>query len=585
MAVNGKSKKIDYSNWSQTELIKEIKKLEKRKKYGIIWDEERTKEVFEEQVQEKLPVLKDVTKNGIEDSSKPNNILIEGDNYHALSVLNYTHKRKVDVIYIDPPYNIGKEFRYNDKLVDLEDSYRHSKWLSFMSKRLRLAKKLLKHTGIIFISINDNEVAQLRILCDEIFGDKNFISCIVNVNNPKGRSDDKYIARAHEYVLVYKKKDAMVFGWSLNEKILKRYNKLDKNRKKYREIDLRKTGDNDRKEDRLNLFYFFLYNEKTGDFYATRDEKIPKNYLQIIPIKENGDLGNWRWELDNANLNKKYLIPKLMPTRKIWSVFEKDYLDPQRKIKPTSAWTDTWSNSERGSKQFIELGFDKSDFLNPKPIGLIKKICEYSLDKNGIILDFFAGSGTTGHAILDLNKEDGGNRKFILCTNNENNICTDVCYPRLKKVIKGYKNSKNEKIEGLGGNLKYFKTSFVDSELTDQNKKNLVEQSTEMLCIKEDCFELIKEGKQFKIFKNHNDKYLGIIYFYEGIKPLKKEILKLNKKINTYVFSLTDEIDVEEFIEVDQLVTLKPIPSAILNVYRRIFAYVQIKKLPRKTRK
>ena len=168
MAVNGKPRKIDYTSWSQTELIKEIKKLEKRKKYGIIWDEERTKEVFEEQVQEKLPVLKDVTKNGIEDKSKPNNVLIEGDNYHALSVLNYTHKGKIDVIYIDPPYNTGNEFTFNDYKVEKEDSYKHSKWISYMDKRLKLSKRLLSDKGVIFISIDDNEQAQLKILCDVI---------------------------------------------------------------------------------------------------------------------------------------------------------------------------------------------------------------------------------------------------------------------------------------------------------------------------------------------------------------------------------------------------------------------------------
>ena len=125
----------------------------------------------------------------------------------------------------------------------------------------------------------------------------------------------------------------------------------------------------------------------------------------------------------------------------------------------------------------------------------------------------------------------------------------------------------------------------MDSEPTDQNKKIMVEQSTEMLCLKEDCFELVKEGKQFNIFKNYKDYYLGIIYYYDGIEPFKKEVIKLNKKINTYIFSLTDTVDEEEFTQANHLVTLKPIPSAILNVYKRIFAYVQTEKLPRKARK
>ena len=206
MAVNGKPRKIDYTSWSQTELIREIKKLEKRKKYGIIWDEERTKEVFEEEVQKKLPVLKDVTKNGIEDKSKPNNILIEGDNYHALSVLNYTHKGRIDVIYIDPPYNTGKEFTYNDKLVDKDDSYKHSKWISFMHKRLQLAKKLLSKKGVIFISIDDNEQAQLKILCNEVFGEDNFIASIVWQKKYSPQNDAKYFSDMHDFILVYARK-------------------------------------------------------------------------------------------------------------------------------------------------------------------------------------------------------------------------------------------------------------------------------------------------------------------------------------------------------------------------------------------
>ena len=242
-----------------------------------------------------------------------------------------------------------------------------------------------------------------------------------------------------------------------------------------------------------------------------------------------------------------------------------------------------------GHNQDAKQEFDsfdlQSSFDTPKPIKLIKRILEIASCQNSIILDFMAGSGTTGHAVLQLNKEDGGHRKFILCTNNENNICTDVCYPRLKKVIKGYKNSKGEKIEGLGGNLKYFKTSFVDSEPTDYNKKIMVEQSTEMLCLKEDCFELVREGKSFKIFKNSSDNYLGIILYYDGIDSFKKEILKLDKKINAYVFSLNDTVDEKDFVGIDHLVNIKPIPSAILNVYKRIFAYVQTKKLSRKARK
>ena len=220
-------KNKDYSKFEKDELIKIIDKMESRKKYGLIWDEEKTKEQFEKDSENALPVLKEVKGKEIKtDSTKPTNILIEGDNYHALSVLNYTHQCKIDIIYIDPPYNTGnKDFKYNDNYVDKEDTYRHSKWLSFMSKRLRLAKSLLKKTGAIFISIDDNEQAQLKMLCDGIFGENNFISKIVIQSNPRGSQASKHLAEVHEYVLVYAKSndDLIIKGLSKSEENLSEY--------------------------------------------------------------------------------------------------------------------------------------------------------------------------------------------------------------------------------------------------------------------------------------------------------------------------------------------------------------------------
>src|SRR3990167_729741 len=169
--------KKNYSKLKKDYFLKVIEKLESRKKYGLIWDEEKTKERFEKESENALPVLKEVKGKEIKtDANKPTNILIEGDNYHALSVLNYTHQGKIDVIYIDPPYNTGnKDFKYNDNFVEKDDGYRHSKWLSFMSKRLKLAKNLLNDTGVVFISIDDNEASQLKLLCNELFGEDNLL--------------------------------------------------------------------------------------------------------------------------------------------------------------------------------------------------------------------------------------------------------------------------------------------------------------------------------------------------------------------------------------------------------------------------
>ena len=580
MAINGK---IDYKKWNKPELIKEIQKLNKRKKYGLIWDEERTKEVFEEEAQKKLPILKDVTKNGIEDKSKPNNTLIEGDNYHALSVLNYTHKEKIDVIYIDPPYNTGNNtWKYNNNFVDKDDDFRHSKWLSFMKKRLKLAKKLLTKSGTIIVAIDDYEIHTLRLLMDEIFYEKNRLSTITVVHNPRGRNDDKHFATMHEYMLIYSMNPdyADVGYFDLTDEEISTYNLKDEI-SNYLLVTYMRGGNNSDRHTRPKMFYPIYYNTQTGKL----DSVQTKRTVKLLPINNSGDEKVWKWGKETF-LKKKDTELVVRKIKDKYKIFKKRRLLNITSKKPRSVWYDPrYDASSHGIMLLRSILRKKDTFPYPKSIWTTYDILKLLSKKESIILDFFAGSGTTGQAVLQLNKEDGGSRKFILCTNNENKICTDVCYPRLKKVIKGYKNTKGKKIEGLGGNLKYFKTSFVDYEPTDQNKKTMVEQSTEMLCLKEDCFELIKKGKQFKIFKNHEDEYLGIIYYYDGIEPFKKEILKLNKKINTYVFSLTDEIDDEEFENIRSLVTLKPIPSAILNVYKRIFAYVQTKKLPRETRK
>ena len=196
----------DYSKLEKDDLLKVITKLESRKKYGLVWDEEKTKEQFEKESENALPVLKEVKGKEIKtDPAKPTNILIEGDNYHALSVLNYTHQGKIDVIYIDPPYNTGNEkWKYNDNVnspmmqewlksntpVDKDDLTRHDKWLCMMTPRLKLLKELLTNDGVIFISIDDNEVNNLRLINDEIFDDLNFVACVVAQLNPRGRTLD-----------------------------------------------------------------------------------------------------------------------------------------------------------------------------------------------------------------------------------------------------------------------------------------------------------------------------------------------------------------------------------------------------------
>jgi adenine-specific DNA-methyltransferase len=259
----------NYQNWSKTDLIKEIERLKKRKKYGLVW-EPKTEDVVE-LCKDKLPVVKEVkNKEIITDKDKPVNLLIEGDNYHSLSVLNYTHERKVDVIYIDPPYNTGnQDFIFNDKYVDPEDGYRHSKWLSFMEKRLRLAKSLLRDSGVIFISIDDNEVAQLKLICDDIFGIQNMVANFVWKRRSGANDPKNLVSTDHEYILCYRKTDkAKLLGI---EKDFNNYKNPDNDsRGPWTAGDLT-CGKN--KNERPNLYYS-ITDPKTNKSYKANSNRV-----------------------------------------------------------------------------------------------------------------------------------------------------------------------------------------------------------------------------------------------------------------------------------------------------------------------
>ncbi len=570
MAKDNKKPEVEKLNAEVERLKKELKK---RKKYGLVW-EEKPEEVVE-MCKEKLPVLKEVKNKEIK--SKPThpvrneisngvNLLIEGDNYHVLSVLNYTHAKKVDVIYIDPPYNTGKkDFIFNDHYVDREDSYRHSKWLSFMEKRLKLAKNLLKDTGVIFISIDDNEVAQLKLLMDnpDLFGENNFIAQFI-WNKKTGRQNDaKFVSTNHEYVLCYLK--------NINKGKINLLPRTEELNQSYKNSDSDPRGPwasvklDAKSGSESNLYEITFPNgvkwkPSPGRYPAYTKENLLKLYK-----------GNRIWFGENGKN-----VPRL---KKFLSEVQQG-LVPNTLLLPYEV-----GNTQKAKEDYKKV-LPNVNFDNPKPLGLIKYLSMMGGNKDAIILDFMAGSGTTGHSVLELNKEDGGNRQFILCTNNENNICTGVCYPRIKKVIEGYKNLKGEKVEGLNGNLKYFKTDFVDyDEPTDRNKIKLTAEATEMLCVKEGTFELVRDGKDFKIFKNSSH-YTGIIWDQAAIPAFKKAIKEIKGKFSVYVFSLGDEDFSEEFADLNKKrseaksrterssgarIQLSPIPEAILRVYRRIF--------------
>jgi adenine-specific DNA-methyltransferase len=415
-------------------------------------------------------------KNESVDFDNTQNLFIEGDNLEVLKLIRKSYPGQVKMIYIDPPYNTGNDFIYPDNYTDPLDNYLeltgqkdsegnlqtsnpetsgryHSAWLSMMYPRLFLARQLLRDDGVIFVSIDDHEVHNLRLLMNEIFGEENFLGNIANINNPKGRSDDKFIATAHEYLLVYAKNRNYTCwnGFEPDEKVLVRYNKEDE-KGKYREIDLRKTGDEDLKEDRPEMFYYFYYNSDNEDLILTKEKQILDNYQEIIPIREDGKLGRWRWGFETSREKLINLKCRYMPNRKIWGIFEKDYLEERTLLKPPSAWTYTDVNSERGTEQFTSLGFEKEIFSKPKPIGLIHRALTLATSKNDLVLDFFGGSATTGQAVLELNHEDRGNRKFILVQlpqktdNPQFPTIADISKERIRRSIQKIKDSENGKL-------------------------------------------------------------------------------------------------------------------------------------------
>ena len=399
------------------------------------------------------------------------NMIIRGDNLEALKALLPRYEGRVKCIYIDPPYNTGNEgWVYNDNVNDPkikkwlgavvgkegEDLTRHDKWLCMMYPRLKLLQKLLADDGVIFVSLDFHEQPVMRLIMDEIFGVSNYVSEIACVNKPSGRSDDKYIATAHESIIVYRKSPLLVLGgFEPEEKITKRYNKRDTDGRLYREEDLRKRGTHDERTDRPNLFYPFFFNQETGKLIVgNNDEKTPDGFIRIEPMKSKDVQGTWRWGQDTAIAQKTYIHPRYMPNKQQWSLFEWEYLDERGAAKPTTLWDFKDVNSERGTEVFIKyLGFKKEDFPNPKPVGTIQRILQIATTADDIILDSFAGSGTTAHAVLNMNKADGGHRKFILVEMMD--YADSITAERVKRVIKGYGEGKNA-VEGTGGNFSFY---------------------------------------------------------------------------------------------------------------------------------
>ena len=524
------------------------------KAYGLVWEDKP--EAVEDKMQEELPVLKEVKERALisKDKDAPNHILIEGDNLEALTTLAYTHAGRIDVIYIDPPYNTGnKDFVYNDKIINPDDEYKHSKWLSFMSRRLRIAKQLLSDKGVIFISIDDNEQAQLKLLCDEVFGENNFVSNVIWQHSIQPKGYLGTFSVHHNYTLIYKKTDSFILGnMERTEEDNKAYKNPDNDPKgKWRSGDVRNALY------RPNLIF---------------DIETPSG--KIIHAPEKG----WRWSKET--IKNKIRTGEIIFNKDETNIIRKIYLDSVEGRCPETIWFGKDIGTTREANSELKEIFDgKSPFDTPKPSKLLKRIMQIGGQKDSTILDFFAGSGTTLHATMQLNAEDGGHRQCILVTNNENGICENVTYERNKRVIQGYTTPKGEQVAGLTGNtLRYYKTDFVGRTRSVQNMRRLVNLSTDMLCIKEDLYAeqptFCGERTYKNIFRyfDNGRKQMLVIYREETIDHLAELIygMDVTEKIKIYVFSPSEDPWEDSFEDVSDKVELCALPAAIYNAYHRI---------------
>ena len=620
-------------------LQKRIKELEKKNerlaqdlsvkmnKYGLYWLD--CPEAFDTESENKIPVLEEVPGKEIKNADgKPTHILIDGDNYHALTCLNFTHRGKIDVIYIDPPYNTGNDdFVYKDKrflkefpngqLIGKDHPLRHSSWLSFMEKRLCLSKTLLKNRGVIFISIDDNEMANLKLLCDKVFKEENFVADLVWKSKSGGANDANGFAVDTEHILVYARDaESLAIGKDDEATVTTSYNR----------------------EDEFGRYALDRLDKQSLGYEASLDFPIPGpdgKIYRVVHKDPKHKVARWRWGADTVKERYDELVFEN------GFVYTKNY-ESDASVPRNLLVEERFGRTRSGKTELYSI-IGANSFSNPKPSRLIAHLIKLYDDKDCIVLDFFAGSGTTLHAVLAQNAKDGGRRKCVLCTNNEKNICDDVTLPRVQKVIAGYKSkgkvtvelfrekltlqklknsqqileevksvrehakrkfdaiktfikendivvtgvhSEKARVPGLGGSLKYYKTAFVGKhgcdEALDEDRDELAANAGTMLALAEGTLDEVAVPKKVQGFWRHytdGKSRHTLVYYSDRAKELPslaKEADKIrakdkSAKLSVYVYALGGSVAgfENEFDDMSNI-ELKPIPEPILDIYRTV---------------
>lgn len=587
------------------DLLRRIRELEKEvahwrnqvshQQYGLVWMD--VPEAFDTESLHSIPILEEVSDLSFrQDDGKPTHILIEGDNYHSLTCLNYTHRNSIDVIYIDPPYNTGNDgFTYKDSRFITEHPngdaikkthpLRHSSWLSFMAKRLRLAHSLLNDRGVIFISIDDNEVAQLRLLCNEIFEERNFIAEMVWQQGKKHIGS--FIGINHEYMLVFAKNKDLIndntHKWQQRKEGLEKiYSTYDKLKKKH--------GENyEAIEKGLRAFYDSLpesdaaFNSKhynrvdaRGIFFADNISQGTGNgpcYDVLHPTTRLAVMkpaGGWRYAYDT--------MQRLLAEDRIYFGEDENKVPCRKRYLHETEYelpSSVFYRDGRGASKEVETILErKKPFNNPKDRNEIERILNFR--PNSIVLDFFAGSGTTMHAVSSLNAKDGGSRQCILCQASEADICRSVTLERNRRVMQGYTNAKGEEVPGLGGSLKFYRTAFVGQntarEASDADRIDLATRAGCLLALAENTLYETRRAERFQFFTDHHGRHTAIYFSedYSDFPTFEAQVRNLSGSTAIYVFSWGDGAEFAPMFDDLPRATVKSIPQPILDIYKSL---------------